>query len=300
MRPLNVLRLWLAALCLMSTTVIAEPLAYGVGFRDLYRLDLGSGQQTVIGSIGYNDVEGLAISSSGALYGAVDGSADVGVPGATDFLISINKQTGRGTQLGQLSGLAGAGPSGQLDYGLAFTCDQRLWLSSNATQQLWEVDRLNGAVRLVGNTGRSLSGLAGLGDKLYGVSVGDDASLYQVNRETGATTLVGPLGVGPPTENVGLDFDANGQLWAVLDPRDFRKPTRVARINLQTGAATIVSNINFDVGMKGLAIAPVAVCGSAPGSGFVATPAIVPSQGPLALWVMLLGTLGLAAWRLRH
>lgn len=293
MRPRGVLRLWLVALLLMSTTVAAEPMAYGVGFRDLYRIDLATGQHTLIGPIGFNDVEGLALDSAGNLYGAVDATSASGGT-STDFLILISKQNGRGTLLGGLSGLAGAGPDGHLDYGLAYTCDNRLWLSSETTQELWEVNRVNGDVRRVGSTGASLSGLAGLGDQLYGVSVGSGASLYRVDRNTATATLIGPLGVGGPTENVGLDFDADGVLWAVLDPRDTSKPTRVARVNLQTGAATLVSNINFDVGFKGLAIAPVAPCSVAPGTA----PTSVPVDSPWLLGLIVLGIAGFAFRRL--
>ncbi|MBD8526630.1 hypothetical protein [Pseudomarimonas arenosa] len=285
------------ALLLLSSQLAAEPMAYGVGFRDLYRLDLGSGQFTLIGPVGYNDIEGLALDSGGQLLGAVDASAGSGGV-ATDFLIRINSATGQGNLIGQLSGLAGLGPEGQLDYGLAFTCDNRLWLSSE-TGELWEVNRGNAEVRRVGSTGAALSGLAGRGEQLYGVSVGNNAGLYRIDRDSAAATLVGALGVGGPNENVGLDFDASGVLWAVLDPRDASRPTRVARVDLQTGAATVVSTINHDVGMKGLAIAPVAPCSTTPG-GQAAAPEAVPVAAPWVLWLIGVVTVAVGARRLRQ
>ncbi|MCK7594418.1 DUF4394 domain-containing protein [Pseudomarimonas salicorniae] len=301
MRPLCMPRLLLAAAACLPLAAMADPVAYGVGFRDLYRVDLATGTHTRVGPVGFNDIEGLAFVGLNELYGAVDFTRDSGGT-ATDFLIRINVSTGQGTLVGPLSGLAGAGPDGQLDYGLAATCDGRLWLSSETTQELWEVSRLNGGVRRVGSTGASLSGLAGRESTLYGVSVGDGASLFRINPETGETVRVGALGVGGPIENVGLDFDANGVLWATLDPRDSARPTRVVRINLDTGAATLVSNINLDVGIKGLAIATPPACttgGGGGGASFTNAPTEVPGPGPLLLGLLaaltgLLGVRGLA------
>jgi hypothetical protein len=301
MRPLGLPRLALAALACLPLGAAAEPVAYGAGFRDLYRLDLATGQQTLVGPIGFNDVEGLAFAGLGELYAAVDGTQGSGGT-ASDFLIRIDLASGAGTLVGPLNGLAGQGPSGQLDYGLAATCDGRLWLSSENTQELWEVSRLNGGVRRVGSTGAALSGLAGRGDYLYGVSVGADAALYRVNPQSAESIRVGALGIGGPIENVGLDFDQAGALWASLDPLDSGRPSRVARIDLATGAATLVSNIDLDVGIEGLAIVTPPACGA---GGAPSTPdSIVPVPGPGVGWLALLavftGLLGAVGVRQRR
>ena len=290
MRPPCVPRLLLAALACLPLSAAADPVAYGVGFRDLYRVDLATGAHSRVGPVGFNDIEGLAFVGLDELYGAVDFTRDAGGTG-TDFLIRIDASSGQGSLIGPLSGLAGAGPDGQLDYGLAGTCDGRLWLSSETTQELWEVSRLNGGVRRVGSTGAALSGLAGREDELYGVSVGDAAALYRIDPDTAVATRVGALGVGGPIENVGLDFDQSGVLWATLDPRDSTRPTRVVRINLQSGAATLVSSINLDVGIKGLAIATPPACGTIGGGdgGTAGEPVAVP--GPGAPWLLLLAAL---------
>lgn len=289
MRPHRLPRLLLVVLALLPLAATANPIALGAGFRDLYRIDLANGQRTLIGPIGFNDVEGLAFSGLGELYAAVDGSQGAG--GAdTDFLIRIDPATGAGTLVGRL-GLSGLGPGGQLDYGLASTCDGRLWLSSENTGELWEVSRLNGAVRRVGATGVSLSGLAGRQQTIYGVSVGADAALYRVDPQTAQATRVGALGIGGAIENVGLDFDQDGVLWASLDPLDPSRPSRVVRVDLGTGAASLVSNIALDVGIKGMAIATPAACAALPASS---APTAVPGPGAaflalLALLSMLLG-----------
>jgi hypothetical protein len=46
MRPLGLPRLALAALACLPLSAVAEPVAYGAGFRDLYRVDLATGQYT--------------------------------------------------------------------------------------------------------------------------------------------------------------------------------------------------------------------------------------------------------------
>lgn len=295
MRPLYLPRLLLAALACLPLSAAADPVAYGAGFRDLYRIDLATGAQTRVGPIGFNDVEGMAFAGLDELYAAVDGTQGAGGT-STDFLIRIDLASGTGTLVGSLSGLAGQGPSGQLDYGLASTCDGRLWLASENTQELWEVSRLNGGVRRVGSTGASISGLAGRGESLYGVSVGSDAALYRIDPQTAQATRIGALGIGGPIENVGLDFDLDGALWATLDPLDPSRPTRVVRLDLSSGAATLASSIDLDVGIEGLAIATPPAC--QPGTP---APAATPVPGPggmllalLAVLTALVGARGLA------
>lgn len=296
MRPLWLPRLALAALVLLPLVALSQPVGYGAGFRDLYRVDLSTGQYSRVGAIGFNDVEGMAFAGLGELYAAVDGTQGSGGT-ASDFLIRIDLVTGAGTLVGPLTGLAGQGPSGQMDYGLAATCDGRLWLSSENTQELFEVSRLNGGVRRVGSTGASLSGLAGRGETLYGVSVGSDAALYRVDTATARATRVGALGIGGAIENVGLDFDGNGVLWATLDPLNSSLPSRVVRIDPSTGAATLVSNIALDVGIEGLAITGTPAC--QPGGGLSGDPEQIPGPGAamlalLAMLTLLIGARGLA------
>lgn len=295
MRPHLLPRLLLAGVALLPLAVAAEPIAYGVGFSDLYRVDLASGQASRVGAIGYNDVEGLALTDFNTLLGAVDGTAGAGGT-SSDFLVRIDTGTGAGTLLGGLSGLAGAGPNGQLDYGLAQTCDGRLWLSSETSQELWELDRNTGTTRRVGSTGAAISGLAARGGELYGVSAGAAPSLYRIDVATAASTLIGPLNAGGTVNNVGLDFDASGTLWAVLDPNDVT-PSRAARIDLATGRATVTANIGANIGFKGLAIAPVGAC--QPGA-VGAVPVAVPGPGLPGLLLLGLAALGLGARALRR
>jgi len=282
---------WFAAvLLLFAGPALAEPLGYASGFRDLYRVDLANGQATLVGRMGFSDVEGLAMSPQGVLFGAADATMTIGgnSSATTDFLFRVDSASGGTTLVGQFPGLQGRGPNEQLDYGLAFTCDGRLWMSAETTGELWEVNPGTAALRLVGSMGASISGLAGRGNELYGVSVDPNPRLYQIDTDTAAAVALGPLGVSFPVANVGLDFDASGSLWATLDP--FSSASRMARLSLQTGAATEVRILTAEQGVpiKALAIAPPPACPAGPAPQ--ATPIVVP--GPAA--PVLLGLASLA------
>lgn len=304
MRPL-LDRLTAGLMALLPLAAVAEPLGYAAGGdNQLYRLDLGTGQATRVGPMGFVDVEGLAMSPDGVLYGVAD--AGTGLPGAalTDFLVRINPDTGSATAVGAL-GLMGQGTGSffDLDYGLAFTCDGRLWLSSDTTTRLWEVDRFSGATRYVGETGQRISGLAAYGSDLFGLSIAGNESLYRIDPATAQATLVGSLGMPNPLYDAGLDFDASGRLWATLDylaPPTGIPPLRndIARLDPATGQrletrTVLGAGSDIDtVQMEGLAIAPVAACGD----GGVVQPLIEPATvpGPGLPLLALLGTLAAA------
>ena len=260
MRPL-LHRLLAGLIALLPLAAAAEPIGYAAGFDTLYRIDHATGKATAVGPIGFNDVEGLAFAADGTLYGVADATAGSG-SGVTDLLVRINPQTGAGTLVAPLAGLAGLGPGGNLDYGLAFTCDGRMWAASDTTTQLWEVTPSTGATRLVASTGTTLSGLAGRGLELYGLSVAPTPTLYTVNVTTGATTSLGTLNVGGVVDDAGLDFDSTGTLWATLDPEPLAEgASRIASVSTITGQGNLVSTASVNLGMEGLAIAANPICG---------------------------------------
>lgn len=316
MRP-SPLRWLLASVIMLSPLpVLAQATAYVSAWDTLYRLDLATGQASRIGNgIGFNDVEGLAISPQGILYGVADGTAGSGSE-VTDFLIRIDPATGAGTLVGALPGLSGQGPNNQLDYGLAFTCDGKLWASSDTTGLLWEVDPSNAMVREIGNTGAPLSGLGGRGNQLYGIGVQNgfgersQQALYRVDPTNAQATRVGSLSINTTLSSGGADFDENGVLWATLDsqPPDVDVPSRLARIDLQTGTAQIVANISGiidNVSVRGMAIAPPGGCQNSGGGGIEPGPgeiAALPVPGPGLPMLGLFGliALGLGAYSLRR
>lgn len=291
MRPL-LGRLLAGLLACLPAAAMAEPVGYAVGFDQLYRIDLGTGQATVVGPLGFIDVEGLAFSPSGVLYGVADAGRVPPNNDQTDFLLQIDTSTGAATAVGQLAGLAGLGTGtfGELDYGLAFTCDGSLWLASDTTSQLWQVDPATGGTRLVGNMGAAISGLAGRGNGLYGVSIDGNESFFRIDTGTGQATAIGPLGLPDRMFDAGLDFAANGDLWVTIDyltPPAGIPPLRndVARLNpmggqilelrLITGAGTDIDTVQ----MEGLALAPPGACGEVTEP----EPNEIPGPGPLAL-----------------
>ncbi len=294
MRPLPARRLLAVLLACMPLAVVADPIGYTSGFNELYRIDLANGAAARIGpasAIGFNDVEGMAFSASGVLFAAVDQSMQIGggSSATTDFLIRIDPTTGVGSLVAQFPGLQGQGTGSfdNLDYGLAFTCDGRLWLAAETTANLWEVDPGTASLRLVGNLGAPVSGLAARGNTLYGVSVDPTPRLFTIDTDSAVATVIGPLGVGGTVANVGLDFDAAGVLWATLDP-GAGGTSRLVSIDPVTGAGTVVGDISVNtVPMKALAIAPTGGC-----AGLASGPTPVP--GPSPWWLAVLATLAVA------
>jgi hypothetical protein len=304
---------WLLAglMALLSRDVLADPVGYAAGFSDLYRIDFATGQASLVGPIGYNDVEGLAFAPDGVLYAVADATAGSG-SGLTDFLIRINPATGAGTLVAPLAGLSGQGLPGagsnfELDYGLAFTGDGRLWLSSDTLSLLWEVSPATGATRLVGSTGARITGLAGRGNELFGVSAVGAEALYRIDTGTGHALHIGNLGLPERMYDAGLDFDSSGRLWITIDyfsPPSGIPPLRndVAQINPETGAVTSLRSIvgagsGIDtVQMEGLAIAPPVASGNVG----VAPPSPVPGPALPALAVLAGLALALGLRRARE
>ncbi len=307
MRPPLHRRLLVVLACLLPLPVVAAPLAYVSAWNALYRLDLATAQATAIGTgLGFNDVEALAFAPDGTLYGVADGTVGSG-SGLTDFLIRIDTSTGVGTLVGPLAGLAGEGPNGQLDYGLAFTCDGRLWASSDTTGRFWEIDPRDASTREVGNTQAPLSDIAARGNQLYAIGVqngfGDatQQALYRLDPATAVATRVGSLQVTDTLSSSGADFDADGVLWATLDsqPPDVNRASRLARIDLTTGEGTSVrsiSGISDNLSARALAIGPPGGCSSS-GAALMTT---VPGPGVPALILFGLAAAWAGGRRLRR
>lgn len=299
MRPLHG-RLLAGLLACVSTAAVAEPVGYAVGFDSLYRIDLGTGQATLVGPLGYIDVEGLAFSPAGELFAVADAGAVAPASDQTDFLLRIDTATGAATPVGQMEALAGTGTGtfGELDYGLAFTCNGQLWLSSDTTGQLWEVNPGTAQTRLVGNMGAGISGLAGRGETLYGVGIDGNERLFRIDTVNAQAMVIGSLGLPDRMFDAGLDFDSVGRLWITIDyltPPAGIPPLRndVARLDPMTGGILeqrIINGAGIDIDtvqMEGLALAPPGGCGAGP----IPQPSEIP--GPSLPLLLALGA-GLA------
>lgn len=310
MRPLCYRRLLALLAMLLPLPILAAPTAYVSAWNTLYRLDLATAQATRIGTgIGFNDVEGLAFAPDGTLYGVADGTIGNG-SALTDFLIRIDTNSGVGTLIGPLQGLAGEGPSGQLDYGLSFSCDGRLWASSDTTGRFWEINPHDGQVTEIGDTGAPLSDITTIGKQMYGIGVrtgfGDPAqqALYRVDPVTATAVRIGSLGVADNLSSAGMDFDANGTLWATLDsqPPDYDRASRLARINPVTGQATVVGSITGitdNLSVRALAITTPGPCTGVDVPKPAALVQRVPSLNLPGLLLLGLLALGIGGLRLR-
>jgi hypothetical protein len=212
--------------CGVTFAYAAGPIGYSAwdvsGNDRLVRMDLSSGVGTVIGSnLGFSDVDGLAFSASGQLFGVDDN---------TNKLLKIDITTGAATAVGSL------GTGSFNDMGLAFI-GNTLYMSSttgSGTGGLFVVNSTTGAATLIGNfaSGVKVRSLGSYGGVLYGWSNTD--TLLTINTGTGATSTVGAFGIYNSGQD-GMDIDpATGTIWGISEYEH-----RTYTINSLTGAATI-------------------------------------------------------------
>jgi len=211
------------------------------GAAYLYKIDLATGETTVVGQISDKqiDVEGMALNpADGLLYGA-----------STQFqpgLVLIDPETGAST---------------------FFTTDKNLWslvegMAFDSSGNLFAVtDAPDLGLYSVDLTAGNEGGLTRLGDlsidpdqKVEGISIdpvtgnvfiiagedGVDTTIYQIDPADGSLISFSPVttaGGVPVTELEGLAFDGDGTLWVLQSDGG-----GVYVINPDTGAATFVSD----------------------------------------------------------
>lgn len=303
----------------MAAAASAEPIAHATGGKTLYRLDLATGNAIPSGPIGYRDVEGLALSPEGVLYAVADAGLSY-FPGSTlqDVLLRLDSVHGAGSLVGAL-GLSGQGspPYFNLDYGLAFTCDGRLWLTSDIDRRLWEVDPESGATRQVAVLPARISGLDGRGRMLYGFGVnGDDGQpvgdqgLWRIDPDRGEAVRLSTLRFEAPVFDAGLAFDSAGRLWATLDylsPEVGIPPLRNDLVELDPVSGSVLgirrisgTGEGYDtVQMEGLAISPPGACDEQVGTNDDIRPLSLLGGMLLCLMSLVVGMIGLRDLRRR-
>jgi hypothetical protein len=297
------LRAFIAALVFavaLSPARAADTLAYSEAFDTLFRVDLSThtatkiGRATPVGVTRFANIEGLTLTPGGALYGVSDGNA-------AKTLLRIDPTTGLAAVVGTLT-LTGGDTSGQLDLGMAATCDGKLWLSSG-TGLLWQIDPNTAAATFIGNLGAKITGLAARGNQVYGAGSQTNNNLYSVNTSSGAATLIGAYGISNYITTTSPGFDSTGRLWAVLGyvppqqgQTSFPEWSDLAQLNLGSGALNDTGPITGDTefhddfagSLKGLAIA--SACTSA-----VAATSQLPTLSWPALGVLIFLVGGFAA-----
>ncbi len=263
----------------------ADIIGYGEAFNMLFRVDLTTQTAQQVGLAGYlngqliSNIEGLTYSPNGTLYAVSD---------ALKVFLQINPTTGAATVIGPLNLPGENNISQQLDLGMAFTCDGRLWLSAG-DGNFWQVNPATGATTLVGNLGVKVTGLAASGNQVYGAGSQGNNNLYQINPANAQATLIGAYGANASyITTASPGFDATGRLWAILDyvpppsGNSVAEWSDLATISSTAGTlsdlgpimATGLSASNLEyIGLKGLAIAPTA-CSVSPPVSVDSTPAL--------------------------
>jgi len=306
--------LMVASLFAVSANGAPVPLGYSVnsdsGSEDqdsLYIIDLPAGIDDLKGKLvpdsqTQRDTEGLAFDADGVLWGIDD---------LTLTLFRINTTTGAILFQDERS-LKGLPTGGGNDFGMTFSCDNTLYITSVVTNTLYELD-LEGNTQVIGNLNAPISAIAAIGSptKIYGLGNGldqdgkpDSPNLYSINTDTGAASLIGALGAGAGAYNqAGLAFDNEGTLWAITDRRGVNKsidglPSQVLRLNMEDGSATWVADTN-EVGFESLAIASPANCAVTARADNWYAPIPTMSQTGLLLTIFVLMLSGLLTLRKR-
>ncbi len=259
--------------------------------NNLWRVDLQSGDETNVGPLlnDFLDVEALAFSSTGELYGADDD---------TNTLVRVRTNDGlafpiTGTSVGNM------GVTGTFDFGMSFDCAGSLFVVSAIEESLFQANLTTGRLERIaapGSLGFPITDIAVRGDDVFGIGVGETPNLYRIDLANASAELIGPL--GPEVEsynNAGLSFAEDGSLWAMTDRSGVDNqflPSQILRIDPVTGSAQAVADAL--VGMESLAIAPPALCQTRAGAH------AIPVMSPAGLALLMLTLLALAGLRLRR
>lgn len=287
---------------LASATAGAAPVGYSVNSDEplgdsLYRIDLATGAETLIGKVlslgvGRTDIEGLAFDTAGTLWAVDDESR---------MLFPVDPGTGLVESASEVS-ITGLGAASGNDFGLTFTCSGKLYLTSVESQSLYSLG-LDGTASLIGAAGSlgvRISAIAAYGNpaRLYGLGNGlisdggpkDNRSLYEIDTGDGTVTLIGEIGAQAADYfEAGLSFDDSGTLWAITDRRTIAQNlgSEVLRLDTGTGEAALVSTTTV-AGFESLAVAPPAGCSPDNGEdSYLPVPVFGPAGALLAILALL-------------
>ena len=152
---------------------------YGITFTQFLEIDPKTGQGTVIGSHGYEELNSLAISENGSLFSASN---------LTGNFVKINPVNG----VAQLIGNYGVGISSSGD--LIFSNDGILYATVRrtgySTDWLAEINPITGSAILIGDIGYStVFGLSFIGENLYGGT--ESGELLKIDTIDGSAVLIG-------------------------------------------------------------------------------------------------------------
>ena len=266
----SIRKLLFGALVCSAGSAVAAPVGYsvnadGVPGDALHMIELDSGTSVERGTVQsaqgtFLDIEGMAFDASGQLWAVDDERLRLFPVGSTGLVSQAEERP-----------LTGLGALARNDFGMTFSCEGDLYLSSVANQALYRV-AMDGTATELGSLGQRISALAAYGKpaRLYGLGNGlqddqgtrDNRSLYEIDTQTGATSLIGELGPAAADYfEAGLAFASDGTLWALTDRRTATQDlgSQVLQLDPATGSATLIATTSV-AGFESLAIAPPAGC----------------------------------------
>jgi len=299
MRKLSIHKRWalLVAVCLAFPFIgWSQPFGYAINSDDadqadqLLLINLATGDHSSMGSLpsAFSDVEGLAFSPDGRLYGADDSSK-------TLLLINTNDANAIAVDGSRFN--LGFNPSTNFDFGMTFTCDGQILLVAEETQSLYNVDINEGSAQLIGQSGGlndRMSAIASFGEFVFSLAP-DNGTLYQIDTTTGTSQLVSTIAeLGGANMDAGLAFDEAGVLWAIISDANSSENSRIYRVNPVAGTAEFVAETR--IGIESLAISSTASCDSR--GPFAAE--TVPSLSIPAMFLLIIVLLGIATTRFRQ
>jgi len=269
----------LMLIALFTVSANGAPVAFSVNSDSgnpqaadsLYLVDLATGSNQLKGKLNTGietrlDTEGLAISPDGTLWGVDDDARTLFPITMTSGIIKYQEEIP----------LKSFPAGGSNDFGMTFSCNSTLYVTSVVTRTLYRLG-LDGSAEIVGSEGalgQNISAIAAIGSptRLYGLGNGqfqngktDSPNLYSIDVVTGVADLIGPLGPAAGAYNQGgLAFDYVGNLWAITDRRIINNsiedlPSQILNIDVNTGTASVISTTS-EVGFESLAIAPPTAC----------------------------------------
>lgn len=152
---------------------------YGITFSEFLLIDPDTGAGSIVGSLGWSDMNALAVASDRTIYAAGFSSGD---------FISINPITGVGTIIGNYG--SGLTSSGDLAFDSGGTLYASVKRSGYTNDWLATIDLGTGEATLIGEIGYvDVFGLSFKDETLYGVTT--DGQLLEIDTFSGAGTLVG-------------------------------------------------------------------------------------------------------------
>jgi hypothetical protein len=236
----------LSCLCFLpsaSANAQTERLLGTIGagnLTDLMILDPATGAVTAtVGPVGFS-VTGLAVDpADGVIYGSTGSESD-----PQGALITINRDTGAGTLIGQVHG-------GEPASDLTFRGGTLFGWIEQTTKDLATIDKATGAATVVGDSGLVTtrgSGLAAAADgTLYYAGSDDNGVLRTIDPATGlptdGPTLDGTCGA--PIR--ALAFNAAGTLFGVRRSGGTCSQTQLITIDTASGHVTVVGDTLSDM-----------------------------------------------------